>query len=160
MAGCCCAEACMAAVLIGVVHLPGCPFDSAWCLVCEVRWLTVDWVDCRCLLSFVFLGGAGRLELSPCKTGRAHVLSAEHFIVACTGKGMSNSFTCHACSRSLFPEALSSTSSSTWIRGAEVSRCQRFMQGSWCGLASHSPHRHALSTPAVQPACVMHVLQL
>ena len=32
----CCAEACTAAVLIGVVRLPGCPFGSAWCLVCEV----------------------------------------------------------------------------------------------------------------------------
>ena len=26
------------------------------------------WVDCRCLLSFVFLGVARRLELSPCNT--------------------------------------------------------------------------------------------
>ena len=33
----CCAEACTAAVLIGVMHLPGCPFGSAWCLVCGVR---------------------------------------------------------------------------------------------------------------------------
>ena len=58
MAGC--AEACTAAVLIGVtgvMHLPGCPFDSAWCLICEVCQLTVDWVGCRCFLSFVFLGG-------------------------------------------------------------------------------------------------------
>ena len=36
MVGCCCAEACMAAVLIGVMRLPGCPFGSAWSLVCEV----------------------------------------------------------------------------------------------------------------------------
>ena len=70
MAGCCCAEACTAAVLIGVMRLPGCPFDSAWCLVCEVCQLTVDWVDCKCFLSFVFLGGARRLELSPCNTTR------------------------------------------------------------------------------------------
>ena len=27
-----------------------------------------DWVDCRCSLSFVFLGVARRLEISPCKT--------------------------------------------------------------------------------------------
>ena len=27
-----------------------------------------DWVDCRCFLSFVFLGVARRLELSPCTT--------------------------------------------------------------------------------------------
>ena len=71
MAGCCCAEACTAAVLIGVMRLPGCPFDSAWCLVCEVRRLTVEWVDCRCFLSSVFLGGARRLELSPCNTNAA-----------------------------------------------------------------------------------------
>ena len=68
MAGCCCAEACTAAVLIGVMRLPGCLFDSAWCLVCEVCRLTVDCVDSRCFLSFVFLGGARRLELSPCNT--------------------------------------------------------------------------------------------
>ena len=30
--------------------------------------MTVVWVDCRCFLSFVFLGGARRLELSPCNT--------------------------------------------------------------------------------------------
>ena len=67
MAGCC-AEACTVAALIGVMRPPGCPFDSAWCFVCEVCRLTVDWVDCRCFLSFVFLGGARRLELSPCDT--------------------------------------------------------------------------------------------
>ena len=65
MANCCCAEVCTAAVLIGVMRLPGCPFYSAWCLVCAVCQLTVDWVDCRWFLSFVFLGGARRLELSP-----------------------------------------------------------------------------------------------
>ena len=68
MAGCCCAEACTAAVLIVVMRLLGCPFDSAWCLVCEVCRLTVGWLDCRCVLSFVFLGGARRLGLSPCNT--------------------------------------------------------------------------------------------
>ena len=68
MAGCCCAEECTAAVLIGVMLLPGCPFDSAWCLACEVCRLSVDWVDCRCFLSFVLLGGARHLELSPCNT--------------------------------------------------------------------------------------------
>ena len=31
-----------------------------------------DWVDCRCFLSFVFLGVARRLELSPCNTPRGH----------------------------------------------------------------------------------------
>ena len=68
MAGCCCAEACTAVVLIGVMRLPGCPFDIAWCLVCEVCRLTVDCVDCKSFLSFVFLGGASRFELSPCNT--------------------------------------------------------------------------------------------
>ena len=67
MAGCC-AEACTAAVLIGVMRLPGCPFDSTWCFVCEVSRLTVVWVDCGCILSFVFLGGARRLEPSLCNT--------------------------------------------------------------------------------------------
>ena len=68
MAGCCGAEACTDAVLIGVMHLPACRFDIAWCLVSEVCRLMVDWVDCRCFLSFVFVGGARRLELSPCHT--------------------------------------------------------------------------------------------
>ena len=36
MVGCCCAEAGMAAVLLGVMRLPGCPFGGAWSLVCEV----------------------------------------------------------------------------------------------------------------------------
>jgi len=34
--------------------------------------LTVVWVDCRCSLSLVFLGGARRLELSPCNTQPNH----------------------------------------------------------------------------------------
>ena len=29
-------EACMAAVLVGVMRLLGCPFDGAWRLVCEL----------------------------------------------------------------------------------------------------------------------------
>ena len=32
----------------------------------------VVWADCRCFLSLVFLGGAKRLELSPCDT---HILT-------------------------------------------------------------------------------------
>ena len=72
MAGCCCAEACTATVLIGVMRLPGCPFDSAWCLVYEVCRLTVDWVDCKCLLSCAVLGGARLLELSRCNTSTGH----------------------------------------------------------------------------------------
>ena len=36
---------------------------GAWSVRCVSR---VDWVDCRCFLSFVFLSGARRLELSPC----------------------------------------------------------------------------------------------
>ena len=38
---------------------------GAWS-VRRVGW--ADWVDCRCFLSFVFLGNARRLELSPCNT--------------------------------------------------------------------------------------------
>ena len=51
----------MAAVLVGVMRRLGCPFDGAWCLVCELCLLTVDWVDCGCFLrlSFVFLGVPG-----------------------------------------------------------------------------------------------------
>ena len=47
------------------------PSDSPWCSVCGVCRLTVDWVDCRCFLSFVFLGGGGLSELSPCDTEKA-----------------------------------------------------------------------------------------
>ena len=32
--------------------------------------MTAGWVDCRCFLSFVFVGGAMRLGLSPCNTQR------------------------------------------------------------------------------------------
>ena len=39
MAGCCCAEACTAAVVIGVMRLPVCPFDSAWCLVFDKEYI-------------------------------------------------------------------------------------------------------------------------
>ena len=89
MAGCYCAEACTAAVLIGVMCLPGCPFGSAWCLVCEVCRLTLDWVDCRSFLSFVFLGGARRLELSPFNTYTyvcfSWLSSAGLFVVLVTG---------------------------------------------------------------------------
>ena len=36
---------------------------------CSVRFVGwADWVVCRCFLSFVFLGVARRLELSPCNT--------------------------------------------------------------------------------------------
>ena len=63
-------EACRAAVLVGLMRLGalGCPFDGGWCLVCEVCVLAVVCVDCRCSLSFFFLGGARCLELFPCDT--------------------------------------------------------------------------------------------
>ena len=55
-------------VLVGVMRLLGCPFDGARCLVSEFCLLAVICVDCRCSLSFVFLGGARCLELSSCDT--------------------------------------------------------------------------------------------
>ena len=61
-------SACMAAVLVGVMRLLGCPFDGAWCLVCQLCPLAVVCFACRCYLSFVFLGGARCLEPSPCNT--------------------------------------------------------------------------------------------
>ena len=61
----------MAAVLVDVMRLLGSPVDGAWCLVCEVWLLAVVSVDCRCSLSFVFLGGARCLERSPCYTEKA-----------------------------------------------------------------------------------------
>ena len=47
-------EACMAAVLVGVMRLLGCacPFAGAWCLVCELCLLVVICVDCRRSLCF------------------------------------------------------------------------------------------------------------
>ena len=53
--------------------VPGGPFGTVWYLVCDGCRLTVVWVDCRCVLSFLFLGApyvrsARRLELSPCYT--------------------------------------------------------------------------------------------
>ena len=66
-------EACMAAVLAGVMQALGCPFDGTWCLDCELCLLVVVCVDCRCPLSFVVLGGSRYLELSPCNTSRLFV---------------------------------------------------------------------------------------
>ena len=40
-------EACMAAVLVGVMRLLGCPFDGAWYLVSELCLLAIVCVDCR-----------------------------------------------------------------------------------------------------------------
>ena len=48
---------------VGVVRLLSCPFDVAWCLVCELCLLAVVCVYFRCSLSFVFLGDAECLEL-------------------------------------------------------------------------------------------------
>ena len=50
-------KACTAAVLVGVMRLLACPFDSSWCLVCELCVLAVVYVDFRCSMPFVFLGG-------------------------------------------------------------------------------------------------------
>ena len=49
---------------------------GAWSVRC-VDW--ADWVDCRCFLSFVYLGDARRLELSPCNTqyGNVHRIAGE-----------------------------------------------------------------------------------
>ena len=57
-----------------VSSLPGCPqaVDRARCLVCELCRLTVVWVDCRCFLSSVFIGGARRFELSLFHTTSRH----------------------------------------------------------------------------------------
>ena len=67
MVGCCCAEACTAAVLCASWAVLSVVL-GAWSVRC-VRW--ADWVDCRCFLYFVFLGDARRLELSPCNTEKA-----------------------------------------------------------------------------------------
>ena len=45
---------------------------GAWSVRCVGR---VARVDCRCFLSFVFLSGARRLELSPCNTDGSHYYS-------------------------------------------------------------------------------------
>ena len=66
-------EVCMAAVLVGVMQLLGCAFDSSWCLVCELCRLTLVWVDSRFFLSSVFLCGAKRVELSPYNTLEVHI---------------------------------------------------------------------------------------
>ena len=70
MAGGCCAggvHGCCAG-WCHVTSLLGCPFDGAWCLVCELcrlakigQTLAVVCVGCRCSLSCVLLGGARRL---------------------------------------------------------------------------------------------------
>ena len=47
---------------------------GAWSVRCVGR---VDWVNCSCFLSFVFLSGARRLELPPCNKHKCiwHALS-------------------------------------------------------------------------------------
>ena len=49
-------------------------YTTRWVVVVLGAWSVrfvgwADWVDCRCFLSFVFLGVARRLELSPCHSG-------------------------------------------------------------------------------------------
>ena len=53
---------------------------GAWS-VSFVGW--ADFVDCRCFLSFVFLGVARRLELSPCNTtfGPRRMYSSMHVML-------------------------------------------------------------------------------
>ena len=46
--------------------------DTTRPCVCGVCRLIVVWVDCRCFLSFVILGGARHLELSPCSSPRPY----------------------------------------------------------------------------------------
>ena len=84
----------------GVVHgccAGWCPCNRAWCLVCELCRLAVVCVDCRCSLSFVFLGGSRRLELSPCNTPACisrhamkdlHLLHANHSVTTDQVNGM------------------------------------------------------------------------
>ena len=62
-------EACMAALLVGVIDsFAALSMVPGACLVCELCLLAVVCVDLGCALSFVFLGGARCLELSPCNT--------------------------------------------------------------------------------------------
>ena len=88
-------------MLTGVMRLPGCPFDSVWCLVCELCRLTVDWVDSRCPLSFVFLGGARRLQLSPCHTRITALQSAHTQHAACGSCGLTSDRQCEIRFRTL-----------------------------------------------------------
>ena len=59
-------EACTAAVLVLCVSLAVLSIVlGAWSVRCAGR---VNWVGFRCFQFLVFLNGARRLELSPCKT--------------------------------------------------------------------------------------------
>ena len=87
-------QACMAAVLVGVMRLLGCPFDGAWCLVCELCLLAVVCVDCRCSLSLVLLGGAGGWKLSSCNTVSNLRRSVHNCVVACRSPRVSHQQTC------------------------------------------------------------------
>ena len=71
MVGCFCAEACTAAVLVLCVSLAVLSTVlGAWSVRCVGR---VDWVDGGRFPSCVFLGGARRLEISPCNTGGGRI---------------------------------------------------------------------------------------
>ena len=121
-------KACTAAMLIGVMRPPGCPFDSAWCLVCELCRSTVNWVDCRCFLSFVFLGGARRLELSPCNTKLWVVqVSTKNWPYNCWTSPSKPKECCPLTAVKHNDGAYTNSSSSTmWSRGAKAAGCLVF----------------------------------
>ena len=72
----CWAEACTAAVLLLCVSRAVLSVVLGAWSVRFVGW--ADWVDCRCFLSFVFLGVARRLEISPCNTPSRINLTSKH----------------------------------------------------------------------------------
>ena len=95
-------KVCTAAVLIAVMRLDSWGAVSivlgAWSVSCvDGRSGLMVWVDCRCFLSIVFLGGARRLELSPCNTSNYCRMAYSHVI--CSLFGISDVYYCDLSAR-------------------------------------------------------------
>ena len=84
--------ACMAAVLVGVMPLLGCPFDGAWCLVCAFCLLVVMCVPCLvCSLAVPGVCSFHRVTQPTNSTttgipSRSRLAQAESHLCTVTGK--------------------------------------------------------------------------
>ena len=148
MVGCCCAEACTAAVLC-VSRAVLSVVLGAWSVRCVGR---VDWVDCRCFLSFVFLGGARRLELSPCNTPMKDMPTASS---KATGKVMESLHSHHHDERDGDEQIWAiRTCSSCLVTVLVVSTRSTSSPGFWMVVAAQATREHVRCIiQRFSPAC-------
>ena len=116
---------------------------GAWSVRCVGR---ADWVDCRCFLSFVFLGDARRLELSPCDTTRTHLQKMHAHLHTCI-PGTHRPIACQSLRSTPQPQRLTAicccghfaSSYTGFLSSKGVQRCCRPLRQA--GSASSSLHR-------------------